>query len=55
LRKHCEKRFLTDDELKSATEQWMIGQPQSFYFDGIENLRDRHKLCRGQGDDYVDK
>lgn len=44
-----------DDELKSATEEWLKGQSELFYFTGIEKLRDRYKLCIDKGGDYVEK
>jgi hypothetical protein len=47
--------LLTDDELKSATEEWFKGQSELFYFTGIEKLRDRYKLCIDKGGDYVEK
>jgi hypothetical protein len=49
------QRFSTDDELKSATEQWLRGQSETFYLAGIEKLRDRYKLCIDKGGDYVEK
>jgi histone-lysine N-methyltransferase SETMAR len=56
LKKHLRgQRFSTDDDLKSATEEWLKGQPEIFYFTGIEKLRDRYKLCVDKGGDYVEK
>ena len=49
------QRFSTDDELKSAAEEWWKGQSELFYFTGIEKLRDRYKLCIDKGGDYVEK
>ena len=49
------QRFSTDDELKSAAEEWLKGQSELFYFTGIEKLRDRYKLCIDKGGDYVEK
>ena len=51
----CGQRFSTDDELKSAAEEWLKGQSELFYFTGIEELRDRYKLCIDKGGDYVEK
>jgi hypothetical protein len=47
--------FSTNDELKSATEQWLRGLSETFYLAGIEKLRDRYKLCIDKGGDYVEK
>ena len=56
LKKHLRgQRFSTDDELKSATDEWLKGQSELFYFTGIEKLRDRYKLCIDKGGDYVEK
>ncbi len=41
--------------LKTATEKWLKGQSELFYFTSIENLKDRYKLCSDKGGDYVDK
>ena len=49
------QRFSTDDELKSAAEEWLKGQSELFYFTGIEKLRDRYKLCIDKGGEYVEK
>ena len=49
------QRFLTDDELKYATEEWLKEQSELFYFIGIEKLRQRYKLCIDKGGNYVEK
>ena len=35
-----ERDFLTDDELKSTSEEWSKGQLELFYFTGIEKHQD---------------
>ena len=56
LKKHLRgQRFSTDDELKHATEEWLMGQSELFYFTGMEKLRDRYNLCIDKGGDYVEK
>jgi len=41
LKEHlCGLRFLTVDELKYATEEWLKEHPELFYFTGIEKVRD---------------
>ena len=48
-------RFLTGDELKYATKEWLKEQSELFYFTGIRKLRNHSKLCTGKGSDYVEK
>lgn len=56
LKKHLRgQKFSTDNELKSATEEWLKVQPELFYFTGIEKLRDRYKVCIDKSGDYVEK
>jgi len=56
LKKHlCGQRFLTDDELQYATEEWTMEQSELFYFTGIKKLRDRYKLCIDKTGDHVEK
>ena len=56
LKKHLRgQRFSTDDELKYATEEWLMGQSELFYFTGMEKLRDRYNLCIDKGGDYIEK
>ena len=47
--------ILTDDELRYATEEWLKGQSELFYFTGIRKLRDRNKLHIDKGSDHVEK
>jgi len=45
LKKHFHRqRFSTDDELKYATEEWLKGQSELFYFTSIEKLCDSNKM-----------
>lgn len=46
---------MTDDELKYATKEWLMGQSELFYFTGMEKLRDRYNLCIDKGGDYIEK
>jgi len=56
LKQHLRgQRFLTDDELKYATEEWLKKQSELFYFTGIKKLRQHYKLCIDKGGDYVEK
>ena len=56
LKQHLRgQRFSTDDELKYATKEWLKVQSELFYFTGIENLRQRYKLCIDKGGDYVER
>jgi len=56
LKQHLHRqRFLTDDELKYVTEEWLKEQSELFYFTGIEKLRQCYKLCIDKGSDYVEK
>jgi len=49
------QRFLTGDELKYVTKEWLKEQSELFYFTGIEKLRQHYKLCIDKGGDYVEK
>ena len=56
LKQHLRgQRYLTDDDFKCATEEWLKEQSELFYFTGIEKLRQRYKLCIDKGGDYVEK
>jgi len=56
LKKHLRRqKFSTDDELKSVTEEWLMGQSELFYFTGMKKLSDRYNLCIDKGSDYVEK
>jgi len=48
-------RFLTDNELKYATKEWLKEQSELFYITGTEKLRDRYKLFIDKGSDYDEK
>ena len=56
LKKHFHRqRFKKiNNELKYATEEWLKGQSELFYFTGIENLCDSYELCVGKGNEYVE-
>jgi len=43
-------RFLTDNELKYATKEWL-----KEHITGTEKLRDRYKLFIDKGSDYDEK
>jgi len=57
LKKHFHRqRFsATDDELKYATEEWLKGQSELFYFASIEKLCDSYQLGIDKGNEYVKK
>ena len=45
LKKHLRgQRFLNDEELMHATDKWLTGQSELFYFTGVEKLQDRYRL-----------
>jgi len=48
-------RFLTDNELKYATKEWLKEQSELFYITGTEKLRDRYKLFIDKGSDCDEK
>ena len=48
-------RYDDDDELKSATEEWLNEQDKTFYLSGIEKLRERYNKCIGVRGDNVEK
>jgi len=56
LKQHLRgQRFLTDNELKYATKEWLKEQSELFYFTGIEKLWQRYKLCIDKGCDNAEK
>jgi len=56
LKRHLKgTRFATDEELKTATEQWLDSQDKQFFSHGIEQLRKRYDKCIALQGDYVEK
>jgi histone-lysine N-methyltransferase SETMAR len=49
------QRFQDDNELKEATESFLEGQSEDFYFKGINELAGRWQKCIDVMGDYVEK
>ena len=45
----------TNNELKYATEEWLKGQSELFYFTSIEKLCDSYQLGIDKSNEYVKK
>jgi [histone H3]-lysine36 N-dimethyltransferase SETMAR len=49
------RRFRDDNDLKSATEDWLESQEENFFLKGIQGLKERWNKCIVVGGDYVEK
>ena len=56
LKKHLRgTRYFDNEELQWATEDWLRGQSDCFYSQGIRSLRDKWSKCVVKQGDYIEK
>lgn len=56
LKKHLRgRRFSSDEDLKTSTEEWLSEQNTHFYSEGVEKLWERYQKCIDKRGDYIEK
>ena len=56
LKKHLRgTRFSDDEDLQWATEDWLRGQPEEFYFHGITSVAEKWRKCIAKEGCYIEK
>ena len=48
-------RYPDDEALKEAVKEWLEGQTEDFYFNGINSLTEKCRKCIEISGDYIEK